>query len=236
MQVKGFDAYAALYADSRKWFANGWLDYFAPQLYWSIDSPEQSFSALLRWWAVQNTQRRLLVAGMDTTHAARSPRPGNSDPSGRRRAWPPEEIVNQIRLTRELPTPSGHIHWNMGALMRSTALDDALRREVYQQPALVPAAPWLGGSAPGKPRLTLPKAVSGSQAKVSWAPTGSGKPWLWLVQSRTGEHWSNRVLPAAATSLNWDGAMPDVVAVSAVSRTGVLSSPAVAALAAWRAR
>ena len=26
-----------LYADSRRWLANGWLDYFSPQLYWPVD-------------------------------------------------------------------------------------------------------------------------------------------------------------------------------------------------------
>ena len=26
-----------MFADSRKWLQNGWLDYLAPQLYWSID-------------------------------------------------------------------------------------------------------------------------------------------------------------------------------------------------------
>ncbi|MEO5580204.1 MAG: family 10 glycosylhydrolase, partial [Gemmatimonadaceae bacterium] len=35
-QIKGFDAYAELYADSRKWLNEGWLDYFTPQLYWPI--------------------------------------------------------------------------------------------------------------------------------------------------------------------------------------------------------
>ena len=32
-----FDAYDKLYADSRKWLVNGWVDYFAPQLYWPIE-------------------------------------------------------------------------------------------------------------------------------------------------------------------------------------------------------
>jgi hypothetical protein len=31
-QIKGFDQYEKLYADAHKWIANGWADYFAPQL------------------------------------------------------------------------------------------------------------------------------------------------------------------------------------------------------------
>src|SRR5581483_6149190 len=36
--VKGLDAYATLYADSRLWLSNGWVDYLAPQLYWRVDA------------------------------------------------------------------------------------------------------------------------------------------------------------------------------------------------------
>ena len=30
-----------LYRDSRKWLANGWLDYCSPQLYWAIAQPDR---------------------------------------------------------------------------------------------------------------------------------------------------------------------------------------------------
>jgi hypothetical protein len=111
--------------------------------------------------------------------------------------------------------------------MRNTALDDALKKEVYQQPALVPACPWLGTSAPAKPKLTILKATTASQSKVGWAPSAFGKAWLWLVQSRSGEHWTTKVFPAMTTSETWDSALPDVVAVSAVDRKGNVGSPAV---------
>ena len=62
-QIEGLDAYSKLYADSRKWLARGWVDYFAPQLYWAIEPPQQSFPVLLKWWAQQNAKARLLVPG-----------------------------------------------------------------------------------------------------------------------------------------------------------------------------
>src|SRR5258706_8452882 len=40
-QIKWMDAYKDLYADSRLWLQAGWVDYFAPQLYWPIDFPNQ---------------------------------------------------------------------------------------------------------------------------------------------------------------------------------------------------
>jgi uncharacterized lipoprotein YddW (UPF0748 family) len=35
--VYGLDAYSEIYADSRRWLREGWLDYLAPQLYWQLD-------------------------------------------------------------------------------------------------------------------------------------------------------------------------------------------------------
>ena len=65
LQIRGLDAYAKLYADSRLWLANGWLDYFAPQLYWAVEPPEQSFPALLNWWTQQNPKGRHLWPGLN---------------------------------------------------------------------------------------------------------------------------------------------------------------------------
>jgi uncharacterized lipoprotein YddW (UPF0748 family) len=216
-QIKGLDSYAELYADSRKWLANGWVDYFAPQLYWAIDPPDQSFPVLLRWWAQQNTKGRILCPGLDATKVS-----GRSDS---RRGWQPQEIVNQIRLTRAQTGADGHIHWNMKSLMRNTAFDEVLARELYQQPALMPLSPWLGRAQPGKPKLTATKAEAGSQLEMRWTPGGSGKAWLWLLQTRTGGAWTREILPATRTSRVWNGALPEVVAVSAVGRNGELSAP-----------
>src|ERR1043165_3830797 len=94
-----------------------------------------------------------------------------------RARWDPQEILNQIRLTRKQPGASGHIHWNMKSLMRSSALDEALEREVYTQPALVPASPWLDNARPEKPRLTAGKADRSAALSVSWAPSVAGKAW-----------------------------------------------------------
>ena len=38
----------------------------------------------------------------------------------------------------------------MKSLMRNSALDEVLEREVYPQPALMPPSPWLGRTQPGE--------------------------------------------------------------------------------------
>ena len=218
-QIKGLDAYSELYADSRKWLANGWVDYLAPQLYWAIDSPDQGFPVLLRWWAEQNVKGRTLCPGLDSTKV------GSRSQS--RPEWQPQEVVNQILLTRAQRGAGGHIHWNMTSLMRNSAFDEVLERRVYQQPALMPLSPWLGRTQPGKPKLTVAKGGAGSRLEIRWAPGGSDKAWLWLLQTRTGGEWTKEILPATKTTRVWNGAQPEVVAVSAVSRNSELSAPGV---------
>jgi uncharacterized lipoprotein YddW (UPF0748 family) len=89
------DAYAQLFADSRKWLAEGWCDYLAPQLYWSIAPPKQSFPVLLDWWRAQSR-------GRPVWPGLASDRIGASRPA--------QEIVDQIALTRrETKTPGRFI-------------------------------------------------------------------------------------------------------------------------------
>ena len=217
-QVQGTDAYAALYADSRKWLLNGWVDYFAPQLYWKIEPPSQSFPVLLRWWTEQNTRGRIICPGMETDMVGRAESQGS---------WPPQEIVNQIRLTRRQPGAAGHVHWHMKSLMRNSNLDEVLQRQVYEQPALIPRTPWLGRTRPERPKLSAAGEAAGSHLELTWKPGGLVKPWLWLLQSRTGGQWTDELLPADRTSRVWNGKQPEVVALSAVDRKGELSPPTV---------
>jgi len=217
-QIQGFDAYASLYADSRKWLANGWVDYFAPQLYWPIDPPDQSFRLLLRWWAAQNTRGRILCPGIDSTKIGRSE-------SGR--GWQPQEIVNQIRLIRAQPGGIGEIYWHMRSLMNNGSFDAALEREVYTRPALMPPLPGQGRIQAGRPTLTASPGGPGSPLEIRWVPSSSGQAWLWLLQTRTGKEWQQEILPAAKTMCTWNAPPPEVVALSAVNRNGQVGPPAV---------
>jgi uncharacterized lipoprotein YddW (UPF0748 family) len=231
-QIKGFDAYDQLYADSRKWLLNGWVDYLAPQLYWAIEPKEQSFPVLLNWWNEHNPRRRHIWPGMDTTkvrdpNTARetSSQTGSRTNSIRARTnWKPEEIVAQIRLAGQQPVIAGHVHWNAKSLLRSSELQAALARGPYAEPALVPASPWLDGSAPPKPQLSA--AAVSTSVKLSWAPGGNEKISAWVMQFKRGGKWITRILPASARTQTLDGELPEALALSAVDRVGNQSVPA----------
>jgi uncharacterized lipoprotein YddW (UPF0748 family) len=207
--VKGMDAYAVLYADALKWLKQGWLDYCAPQLYWNISAPEQSFPELLKWWAAQNDRKRHLWPAISAN------RIGNT-----RNA---DEIVNQVRLTREHLGAEGAIHWSVRAFLRNAGgITDALAHGFYSSPALVPVSRWLDSSPPESPKLDVQQRPA---LTVSWQTGGPAVVSQWLVQTRTGNEWSTEILPAAKRFHTVETA--DVVAVSAVDRCGNVSAPAV---------
>lgn len=119
------DAYAQLFADSRLWLSNGWCDYLAPQLYWSIEPSKQSFPVLLKWWRAQNP-------GLPIWPGIATERIGSNRPA--------QEIVNQIELTRKgtAGTP-GHIHWSMKALLSNQGgIADKLSSGPYVEKASLP--------------------------------------------------------------------------------------------------
>ncbi len=115
----GLDSYAQLFADSRKWLAEGWCDYLAPQLYWSCEPAKQSFPVLLDWWRAQSRAGKPIYPGIATERIGA--------------ARPASEIARQIALTRQGTSAPGHIHWSMKALMNDRGnIDTVLKRDVYR--------------------------------------------------------------------------------------------------------
>ncbi|HXR03975.1 MAG TPA: family 10 glycosylhydrolase [Verrucomicrobiae bacterium] len=209
LQIRGMDAYAKLYADSRRWLANGWLDYFSPQLYWSMDTPQQSFPVLLNWWAQQNVQGRHLWPGLDAANVGEK--------------WGPDEIARQIAATRQQPGAGGEIFYHLRNLTDTAGLANVVRA-AYPQPALVPASPWLEAMLPGKPRLTIAEN-SRTSLRLQWQ-TADSRASLWILQFRTNQVWTTEILPAARTNWAFAKPAPDLIAISAVDRADGVSTPA----------
>ncbi|MDB6109708.1 MAG: hypothetical protein JWR69_1458 [Pedosphaera sp.] len=207
-QIKGYNAYEKLYCDSRKWLVNGWMDYCAPQLYWGIQPPEQSYPVLLKWWAEQNPKHRNLWPGIDSGKVGGK--------------WKPEEIINQVRLTRNQSVAPGNIHWSMKCLMENRGgLATEVGKELYAAPALVPPSPWLGTNSPSQPKLAV---HSGN--KLKWEPSGTDKVSWWVLQTKSAGQWNTSIFPGAARTEKFTGS-PDTIAVTAIDRCGVASPPTV---------
>ncbi len=209
-QIEGFNAWAKIYADSRKWLTNGWLDYCSPQLYWGIHQTNQSFPVLLKWWSEQNPKRRHLWPGLD------------ADKVGDAMAgWKAEEIAGQIKIARN-ESAAGEVFWSMKTLMQDrSGIGALLANGVYASPALIPPSPWLEQIYPGKPALKI------ENGKAKWETVGEDERIShWVLQTRTGGQWETRILPGDARSQTLAGA-PDAVSVMAIDRCGVASPSAV---------
>jgi uncharacterized lipoprotein YddW (UPF0748 family) len=213
-QIKGFDQYESIYADPRVWLHTGSLDYIAPQLYWRIEPPAQSFPVLLNWWTENNPKNRLIVAGLNSTAVASNQAAVN--PTGR--GWPVSEIPRQIEIGRQQRGSSGHIHWNMSALMKNKGgLADELSRTVYRERALVPPLPGTSGSESAAPAVNARPAGKGT--RVQWSHGKASDVNFWLVQTRSGTEWRTQVLPRQNSWLEVSSAV-DAATVRAIDRFG----------------
>ena len=214
-QIKGFDAYAELYADSKKWLNEGWLDYFTPQLYWEVAKEEQSYPVLLSWWISENTKGRNIWPGNFTN------RVGGSGQT----AWKSQEILDQISNTRLTEGASGNVHFSAKVFMQDRdSLVERLLGGPYAGPALVPASPWLDSIPPRAPVAYLARDFATRAITLSIQPSAAEKAWLWVVRYRYGPDWSTLILPGTQSTHMFDGgassSAPDQVVVSQVDRTG----------------
>jgi uncharacterized lipoprotein YddW (UPF0748 family) len=176
--VTGLDAYATIYADARKWLLEGWVDYLAPQLYWRISAPQQSFPALLDWWLQQNPHGRHVWPGLAAYRVADA----SSSP------FEAAEMASQVQVTRERPGASGHLLYNTTAtLRRSSGAVAAQLSPLYTMPAIPPAFPWLDRVAPPAPLVS----IAGESLRI--APGAGEQVRWWLVRLRGSRAWTTRL-------------------------------------------
>jgi uncharacterized lipoprotein YddW (UPF0748 family) len=225
--IVGLDAFGSIYADSRFWLQQGWVDYFAPQLYWGIASSGQSFPALLDWWALQNTRQRHLWPGLAAYRVA----------DGSASAYSASEIPAQIARSRQRSGSIGTLLYNTTSLRENRGgLATTLATATNVSPAVPPATPWLDGVAPAPPVITVANATSspsGSAWRVSLVNGGSEALSWWLIRWRAGTVWSQRLVPATEptvdVAIGSGAARTDAIVANAIDRVGNASDHVV-----WR--
>ncbi|GII65090.1 hypothetical protein Skr01_51750 [Sphaerisporangium krabiense] len=160
-RTSGLQSYDAIYADTRLWVRQGWIDYIAPQIYWHIGFPAADYAVLAAWWSetVRGTAVQL-YAGQAAYRAGAS----GQDP-----AWQqPAELTNHLLENRKHPEILGDVYFSakdvradrIGAMSRVVT-------DHYSKPALAPA--YGTASAPPAPTVTSASRVSGGVA-LAWRP------------------------------------------------------------------
>lgn len=220
--ITGLDAYEEIYADSKRWLAQGWVDYLAPQLYWPLDGEENRFRALDAWWRSVNPQQRYVWPALYTSHVYEG-----------RDAWPMDEIAKQIEQVRASRVGTtdvpGEIHFRLAALFADDNALENIIAPLYKERALVPAFPWLGATVPAAPIVT-PAAADGPSSFTIAAGDSTTVRW-WLIQTRGSDGvWTTALRPVGGGQEQvgaFDTNVPDEIAVTAISTTGVASSPTI---------
>ncbi|MGV9888166.1 glycoside hydrolase family 10 protein [Streptomyces sp. NPDC003395] len=128
----GVQSYDDLYADTRTWVREHWVDYLVPQLYWNIGLEAADYATLVPWWAqvAQGTPTRLYVG--EALYKVGDP----AQPA----AWQdPAELSRHLTLAKKYPQVCGHVFFSakevaadpLGAMSRVVA-------DHYGQPANPP--------------------------------------------------------------------------------------------------
>lgn len=102
--TKGLEAYKSIYCDALTWANDGYVDYLAPQIYWSFDTASAPFDTLAQWWndALCDTGVKYYV-----NHGVYRYADGTMD-SG--------EIEEQIEYARSLDGCKGGMYYGYAAL------------------------------------------------------------------------------------------------------------------------
>jgi uncharacterized lipoprotein YddW (UPF0748 family) len=119
--------YDDLYADPIAWMEGKYIDYMLPQLYWSIDHKTASYSKLIKWWAENCTNVNIYIG--NGSYKIKS----DSD----KKWFIPDEIPNQIDLTRTYPNIQGNAYFSAKSFVNNNKdVTRLLENNQYKYPAI----------------------------------------------------------------------------------------------------
>lgn len=161
--TSGAEHYNAVFADSKKWLQEGWVDYIEPQVYWYIGQTGADYSKIIPWWNGKSYGRHIYI-GM-AGYKVNDPAMGT--------AWAnPSQIPNEIRMNRDAAYPNifGQSIYNTSSLRSTTKLGfrDSLRLNFYSKPSLQPAMPWRDATPPTAPTALTIAPQTNNTFVLNW--------------------------------------------------------------------
>lgn len=154
----GAENYDSLYADTRVWIKNNWIDYIVPQIYWDFNLKVAPYGTLVDWWIneVKGSKVNLYVG-----HAAYK--------LGGTKAWRNEnELINQIKYNRKSGKVQGSIFFGYDKIDKNVMnIQNNLKNRVYQDIVLPNTTPWIDTVPPKKvENLKISRLNNG--IKITW--------------------------------------------------------------------
>ena len=159
--TNGLQSYSDVYADTKKWLEQGWVDYVTPQIYWSTGFSTASYSVLVPWWN-NNAYGRHVYVG----HAVYKL---NADADRDPNWYNSSQINKQIRLNRTYSNIQGSTFFR-SQYFSSNPLKfrDSLTEHLYATPALLPTMPWRDNVAP-EPVKNVTATIRNNHVQLNWS-------------------------------------------------------------------
>lgn len=153
----GQSSYDNLYCDTKLWIEENWVDYMAPQLYWSTSNQYANYNHLINWWTKHNYDRHIYVG-----HALYKLNPKD------RHSFKTSELVKQVDISRKNGKVDGNIYFRAKAFVGNHQnFQKTMSESIYKYPSLVPAMTWIDSVAPSKP-LKLKAKVKDDKITIKW--------------------------------------------------------------------
>ena len=136
--TRGNESFTRMFADTRLWVRNGYVDYIMPQLYWHIGFDLACYEILLNWWTdvVEGTNVRLYIG----LGAYRVVGVGSANVWHRG-----EELRRQVAMNRQNDSVAGHVFFTYNSFMRVPVLQNLMREIHYEQERQRPTFPDIAG-------------------------------------------------------------------------------------------
>lgn len=211
--IAGFDQYDQLNADAKLWLNEGWMDYFAPQLYWPTNQIPQSFPVLLNWWVNENVKKRHLWPGINIGRL-----------QGEKAV---DEAINQIMISRAMLDDSpGVIHWSIGPLIKNDTLIENIFSGPYRKPALIPKMEWLSKKSPAISSLVSTLRNGSTILQINSKAEFKSV----IVYFQNQSNWAYKIIPCKDSEINISileslGADSAKIFISIIDRFGQISRP-----------
>ncbi len=132
--------YDELFADTRTWIKNGWIDYIMPQIYWEFSLKAAPYENVLNFWVNEmklNPNVHLYIG-----HAAYKINTTNE--------WKnPAQLTAQIKYNQKFEAIKGSAFFSIKHLIANKLnIKDNFKNEIYKYPAFVPPMTWIDSTAP----------------------------------------------------------------------------------------
>ncbi len=103
--TSGNESYYSVYADTRTWIKNGWIDYVSPQIYWETGHKAADYETLVKWWSneVNGTNVKLYIS------------------QGIYREVVAKQIDTQLKINQNYSQVSGSCYYKLKNLLADTA-------------------------------------------------------------------------------------------------------------------